>query len=131
MAVVALCFGIAACATPTSAYAEVPQKDIEFLIDVGVKDFASFDNVPTDFRNVKAALWSPDVGQDRSMICGEFFGLIEGEGYDWYAFSLVKTSDYENWIGGSAVSNCASEHTQLEEEDLSDAMKAALSEAAD
>lgn len=131
MAVVALCFGIAACATPTSAYAEVPRNDIEYLIDVGAQDFADFDIVPSDFRNVTAALWSPDEGQNRSMICGEFFGLIEGEGYDWYAFSLVRTSGYENWVGGSAATNCAHEHTQLQEEDLSDAMKAALAKALD
>lgn len=62
-------------------------------------------------------------GGKQYMLCGCF--LPEGEA-DWVPFATIKTSDYEQWIGGQAAPFCAQAAAVWIEGDLSSALQSRL-----
>ena len=75
----------------------IPDSVIQFLITSAATDFNEH-HPPTaiDFRNVKAGYISS--GNEKTyLICGEF---LSQEKKDWESFTTIKTSGYEQYIGG-------------------------------
>ncbi len=50
-------------------------------------------------------MMTPD-GAARYLLCGEVLPAQEGGKAEWVRFATIKTSGYEQWIGGSAAGYC-------------------------
>lgn len=91
--ILSLAFTLVAMAAP----AKVSDADVEFLIASAVKDFrAHGPKFVSKFRNVRVGRIPVSEGELNSLMCGEF----ENDKKGWDKFATIKTSDYEQWIGG-------------------------------
>ena len=121
LAVLFVAFALAACsatpskkaetpaATPAQANVSVQQKAptepvVQFLLSSAAKDFHDHGpSGPLHFRNVQVGhITSPD-GNDQYKLCGEFQQQDKAE---WMQFVTIKTSGYEQYLGGQAESFC-------------------------
>ena len=116
-------------ATPGQVLASEMQKpstdsSIDFLLTAAATDFHAHRPTPTRFRNVHFGHPMISAGAKRYMLCGDFLPL-QGEGKaEWIPFATIKTSGYEQYIGGQAVSFCQASHVAWDKnEDLSSALQ--------
>lgn len=70
---------------------------IQFLLDAAAADFHKHGPKPVRFRDVYFGYAA--TGEKLYRICGQF---QTSENEDWVAFATVKTSGYEQWIGGQS-----------------------------
>ena len=70
---------------------------IQFLLDSAATDFHKHGPKPVRFRDVYFGYAS--TGEKLYRICGQF---QTSDNEDWVAFATVKTSGYEQWIGGQS-----------------------------
>lgn len=74
------------------------------LIDDAASDFRQHMKPPPDqFRRVQLGQLTAPDGQTRQVLCGEF---RVGAAGPWTAFATVRTSGYEQWLGGGAQGFC-------------------------
>jgi hypothetical protein len=92
---------------------------IEFLLNAAAADFrAQGARRPVSFRNVRSGyLVSEGTRQDR--LCGEFLPASTDGKADWIPFVTIRTSPYEQWLGGQAVQFCKDAAMKWDEDDLS------------
>jgi hypothetical protein len=58
------------------------------------------------FREVRMGyVVTPDSGK-QYILCGQFLRMEEGGTSEWMHFATIKTSGYEQWIGGHALGFC-------------------------
>ena len=118
-------------ASPTQAPATQPQKAsidpvVEFLLSSAATDFHEHGPAgPLQFRNLRVGhLTSPD-GKDSYRLCGQF--LQGGDKAEWMPFATIKTSGYEQYIGGQADSYCQGSSFKWDTEgDLSSSLQSHL-----
>jgi hypothetical protein len=48
---------------------------------------------------------TPD-GKKQYLLCGQFLPAQDGSKAEWMPFATIKTSGYEQWIGGQATDHC-------------------------
>ena len=61
------------------------------------------------------------------MLCGEFLLAREEGTEEWTPFATIKTSDYEQWLGGQALAFCQGQSvTWHEVGDLSSSLSSRL-----
>ncbi len=78
---------------------------VEFLVTSAAKDFkASGENLPTTIRAARIGYLS-ESGKSNFLLCGSFKSG-PGTKEKWTHFATIKTSDYEQWIGGTAKAYC-------------------------
>lgn len=98
---------LAACASappPAAANAEADSA-VEFLLTSAATDFHSHGPAaPLRFRNVGSGYVKSDDGLTHYKLCGEF----SSRDGPWTRFATLKTSGYEQWIGGQADAYCDS-----------------------
>jgi hypothetical protein len=119
--ILALSLALAACVSPiyvssaSAAGAEqtlsVPTTPdiaaVEFLLASAAKEFRSASSArPVSFRQVVVGYLS-EAGQGSYILCGGFQST-ESKPAEWIKFATIKTSDYEQWLGGLAESLCSS-----------------------
>jgi hypothetical protein len=78
---------------------------VEFLLASATKDFkAAGPGGPVAIRNARVG-YLHDSNSGHYLLCGNF---QSGDAKDakWTPFATIKTSDYEQWIGGAAGSFC-------------------------
>lgn len=78
-----------------------------YLLEASAKDFAAHQSpLPAAFRHVTVKDLPEKNGTHHYMLCGEFLSAAEGESDKWVAFATIKTSGYEQWLGGQSVGYC-------------------------
>jgi len=96
-------------ASPTQVNASEPQKTsidpvVKFLLTSAASDFHDHGpKGPLHFRNVRIGRLMTD-GKESYRLCGEF--LREEDKAEWTPFATIKTSGYEQYIGGQATGYC-------------------------
>lgn len=99
-------------ATPTQALAPGLQKAsidsvAQFLLSAAATDFHLHrPQDPVRFRDVRLGRSINPKGEDQYMLCGQFLPAQEGGKAEWTPFATIKTSGYEQWIGGRAAGFC-------------------------
>lgn len=84
---------------------------VEFLLAAATKDFkASGSARPTAIRNARIGILH-DASKGNYMLCGAFKSGT-GAAAKWTPFATIKTSDYEQWIGGAAQAYCGAANIQ-------------------
>lgn len=91
------------------------------IIDISANDFNKNQQpAPVDFKNVKLKYIKKPNGEELYILCGQFVTNDKQE----TQFATVKNSDYEQWVGNSALTYCQnSKEIIYTKEDLSSALK--------
>ena len=78
---------------------------VEFLLASSAKDFkASGGSLPTAIRAARIGYFA-ESGKGNFLLCGSFKSG-HGPQEKWTPFATIKTSDYEQWVGGTAKAYC-------------------------
>jgi len=85
-----------------SAKAPSPAQE---LIAYAAADFKMSGDAPNRFRHVRLGRLAAEDGTHRMVLCGDF--LSSGTKPRWTPFATIKTSPYEQWLGGHAKSFCS------------------------
>ncbi len=103
----------------SSPRAAVPGEHTEFLLTSAAADFrAQGEPRPVRFRNVRSGhIVTEGVTQYR--LCGEFLPQGGEKKGEWVPFATIRTSPYEQWLGGQAQPFCKDAAMTWEEGDLS------------
>jgi hypothetical protein len=80
---------------------------MQFLLTAAASDFHTHGRPgPLRFRDVQLChVLTPDAGE-RYMLCGQFLRTEEKGKSQWIHFTTIKTSGYEQWIGGQGAGFC-------------------------
>lgn len=94
---------------------------VSLIIDISSNDFYKNQQpIPIDFKNVKLKYIKKTDGEELYILCGQFITSDKQE----IQFATVKNSDYEQWIGNSALTYCQdSKEISYSKKDLSSALK--------
>lgn len=125
-------FVLAACSTAPAARDEAhPQNAsmnpaVEFLLTSAATDFHTHrPPFPARFRDVRSGYVMTPDGKRQYRLCGEFLPAQEGGKAEWTLFVTIKTSGYEQWLGGQAGSSCDRSMT-WDKGDLSSSLQSRL-----
>ncbi len=90
----------------TDAPAGTDPTVVEFLLTSAAKDFrTSGENLPIAIRAARIGFFTAS-GKGNFLLCGSFKSGSDAKA-KWTHFATIKTSDYEQWIGGTAKAYCA------------------------
>ncbi len=79
----------------------------QFLLTAAATDFhAHGPSHPIRVRGVRIGHTMTPSGEEQYMLCGEFQSAQEGGKAEWTPFTTIKTSGYEQLIGGLGTSLC-------------------------
>lgn len=97
---------------------------VDFLLNSAATDFRTQRPPhPVRFRNVRSGYLITSEGVRQYRLCGEFLPADHGgEEADWIAFTTIKTSQYEQWVGESALSFCEDSTMTWDREELSSSL---------
>lgn len=110
--------------TPPAKAARADPAVVEFLLASSAKDFKGSGTVPSALRHVRTGMLT-DAGRDIPLLCGAF-KTGTGRQAQWTDFATIKTSDYEQWLGGTAKSFCDQRTIAWHPGDLSSELLARL-----
>ena len=80
---------------------------VQFLLTAAATDFhAHRPPDPIRFRDVRIGHVITPSGEKQYVLCGYFLPAQEGGKAEWTRFATIKTSGYEQWIGGQAAAFC-------------------------
>lgn len=74
------------------------EPSIQFLLDAAAAEFHAHGPKPVRFRDVYFGYAA--TGEKLYRICGHF---QTSESENWVPFATIKTSDYEQWVGGQSA----------------------------
>ena len=123
---------IAGCTTATSRTGSDPadasaDAAVQYLVVSATDDFHQHGPTGiTNFRNVRSGYVPTSSGERQYMLCGEFLRGQEGATAEWMNFVTVKTSKYEQWIGGQSSPFCDAPAAKWLKGDLSKALQTRL-----
>lgn len=110
--------------TTISEYESIPDTVVQFLITSASNDFRDHQPpTPIDFRNVKIGYIKSENNEKTFVLCGEFLSQQENE---WTAFTTIKTSGYEQYLGKTEY--CQNATIVLSDENLSVELRNKLTE---
>ena len=94
---------------------------MEFLLRSAATDFhAHRQPVVERFRDVRFGHVMAQAGAKQYQLCGEFLPQQREDKAEWTPFATIKTSGFEQYLGGQAASWCQrSQFVQAGDEDLS------------
>ncbi|HMN49276.1 MAG TPA: hypothetical protein PKD67_09085 [Ignavibacteriaceae bacterium] len=94
---------------------------VNSIINLSANDFYKNQQpTPVDFKNVKLKYIKKPNGEELYILCGQFVTNDKQE----TQFATVKNSDYEQWVGNSALTYCQnSKEITYTKENLSSALK--------
>jgi hypothetical protein len=124
---------LASCATAPAALSQPapqqapPNPTVEFLLASAATEFHTHRPPdPARFRDVRSGYKLTPEGERQYLVCGEFLPAGEGGAAEWVPFATIKTSGYEQWVGGPAVGLCTRPATTWDEGDLSSPLQSRL-----
>lgn len=92
--------------TPESQNASI-DSIVQFLLTSAATDFHTHRPPdPVRFRDVRMGHVTASGGEKQYMLCGQFLPAQEGGKAEWTPFTTIKTSGYEQWLGGQAANYC-------------------------
>lgn len=92
--------------TPESQNASIDSV-VQFLLTSAATDFHTHRPPnPVGFRDVRMGHVTNPAGEKSYRLCGQFLPEQEGSKAEWTRFATIKTSGYEQWIGGQATDFC-------------------------
>ena len=99
---------IAAAEPPAHPTAEKPASNpaAEFLLASAATDFHEHAPHPVRFRHVRSGYATGADGTKQFKLCGEFLPAAGDGKAEWTSFVTIKTSGYEQYIGGHAADHC-------------------------
>ena len=119
---------LAGCDRPPAARGDAnpapaaPDSVVEYLLASAASDFHTHGPRPSRFREVRLGYVVNAEGARQYMLCGEFLPSPEsGKPAEWVPFATIKTSGYEQWIGGHML--CQAEAATWEDGDRSAALQ--------
>ncbi|HEV7643366.1 MAG TPA: hypothetical protein VGO50_05420 [Pyrinomonadaceae bacterium] len=119
-------------ASPTQTVAPGRQTDsssiepvVRFLLISAAADFHKHGpSGPLSFRDVRIGHIVQPGGEKRYLLCGQFRSAQEGSKAEWTPFATIKTTGYEQWIGGQGDEYCQRSSFILDtESDLSSSLQ--------
>ena len=101
---------------------------VQFLLTAAATDFHTHRPPdPLRFRDVRIGHLMTASGQGSYLLCGQFLAAQEGGKADWTPFVTIKTSGYEQWIGGQATGFCQGSSVEWDKVgDLSSSLQSRL-----
>ena len=111
----AACSSAPAATDPNAAARAAEAESRDYLLDSAAADFNEHGPAPTALRKVRFGYVEGAGGSQMALICGEFQSAAKGD--EWIAFATLKTSKYEQWIGGGGF--CERPAIGWDAEDLS------------
>ena len=112
--------GAGCSSAPVAAPQAQPSSDAasrEYLLESAAADFHQHGPAPSRFRNVRYGVVEGAGDSSMPLICGEFQTADKGE--EWIAFATLRTSKYEQWIGGQGKGFCDRPAFGWDKDDLS------------
>lgn len=80
---------------------------VQFLLTSAATDFHTHRPPnPVRFRDVRIGHTTSPGGEKQYRLCGQFLPASEGGKAEWTRFATIKTSGYEQWIGGQSAEYC-------------------------
>jgi hypothetical protein len=79
---------------------------MEFLLTACATDFHDRPPQVVRFRNVRFGHVMSAAGARQYRLCGEFLATRREGKAEWTPFVTLRTSGYEQWLGGQAESWC-------------------------
>lgn len=80
---------------------------LQFLLTAAATDFHTHrPSDPVRFRNVRIGHVMAPNGAEQYMLCGQVLSAEEDGKAEWTPFATIKTSGYEQLIGGQAAGLC-------------------------
>jgi len=98
---------LAACSSaPADRDSAAMSPDVDYLLTSAANDFHTHSPPsPVRFRNVRSG-FALEGGVRHYRVCGEFLPAPGDGKAEWLAFATIKTSAYEQWIGGQSAAFC-------------------------
>ena len=84
---------------------------VDFLVSSAADDFHAHPPRPARFRSVRSGYVAQRDGTRQYRLCGEFLPAREDNNSEWTRFVTIKTSGYEQYLGGQAANFCNSSMT--------------------
>jgi hypothetical protein len=115
---------LAGCATAPARPGSDPSANaaVQELIVYASDDFHQHGPTgTTGFRNVRGGYLPTASGERQYMLCGEF-----QKNSEWVEFTTIKTSKYEQWIGGQSTTFCKSPEAKWMKGDFSAPLQSRL-----
>jgi hypothetical protein len=103
---------------PVLAAADTDSARIDYLLDSAAADFRTHPPKALAFRKVYFGQFDGDR-KTQYELCGEFQVAKPGGKTEWMHFVTIRTSGYEQYIGGQASSFCTREGMSWDEDDWS------------
>jgi len=98
----------------------------KFLLSSAASDFHDHGpNGPLQFRNLRVGHITGSDGKESYRLCGELLRVSDGNN-EWVPFVTIKTSGYEQYLGGGATTYCPPSIVWDTEGDLSSALHSQL-----
>jgi len=95
--------------------------EVSGLLASSAADFKAHSQPVSDVRHVRVGEYGAKSGDPHLLFCGEV--LLAGASA-WLPFATIKTSGYEQWLGGSSATYCEGDDTTWQADlDLTSAMK--------
>lgn len=100
----------------------------QFLLTSAATDFHKHGPAgPLGFRDVRMGHIAQPNGENRYLLCGQFQSRQEGSKAEWTPFATIKTTGYEQYIGGQTDEYCRRSSFVLDaESDLSSSLQSQL-----
>jgi hypothetical protein len=107
MLVLAACSTSRVARSDSQAVSSALEPVVEFLLTSAATDFHTHRPPdPVRFRDVRLGHLLTDSGEERYVLCGWFLPAQGGANAEWTPFATIKTSGYEQWIGGQGAGFC-------------------------
>src|SRR5262245_47229612 len=105
--------GVLACSSAPATRSESPQQKaqidptVEYLLTSAATDFQNHrPPYPVQFRDVRSGYVTNADGTKQYRLCGEFLPARESGKAEWMQFVTIKTSGYEQYVGGQGAHFC-------------------------
>ena len=103
-------------------------KIVQTIIDLCANDFYKHQHpAPADFKDVRMKRIPKSDGEELYILCGQFLIHDKVNKDEWIPFVTIKNSNYEQYIGATAVNFCHdSKEIPYSKKDLSAVLKSKL-----
>ena len=91
---------------------------LQYLIDSAASDFQAHNPHPARFRRVRFGQRMNTDGTEQYVLCGEFLPAQSNGKTGWMRFATIKTSGYEQYIGGQGATFCQDSKIKWNKDDL-------------
>ncbi|HTR04586.1 MAG TPA: hypothetical protein VMN82_15480 [Thermoanaerobaculia bacterium] len=109
----------------TPAASTAPNPAVEYLLTSAAADFHAHPPQPAGVRHVRSGYLTAANGAKQYRLCGEFQAGAAGKA-EWAPFATIRTSGYEQYVGGQAAGFCETAGMTWDDGDLSAALQSRL-----